>query len=246
MVLLVSLSLVVAIVPVNTSTLRISTGTTIILGNSANRIVFTGGRNAELSVTDAAGVVAKLLLYRCKGLSHRVAMASRVIQIRNSSVKLLPNSGIALRSLLCNLVLTSNGSTTGAVTVIINGDVDNFTGVVGSGTGRVKLGGADFIAPSNLSSRGRCAATCSVTILARCTLGGASFTTTIKDRSTALGCNGPPCQHALAGRGGLLGVISNYVNIGANCAGGSNEYLISTMGHSNGCIVTMALDTPSS
>lgn len=228
------------------SRLTLDTQTTVLVADSALRIICTGGRRRELPVTDAAGVVSTLLTLRCGDPSRTMAMAGRTISIRKASVKLLPKSYISMGALIYNVLLSSNGSTTGITTCTISNNLSRFATLVGRETGRLGVGSASFRAPSKLSDRGRCSATCSVTLLKTRTVGGPRFLDVYSGGDVDIDCNGPPCHEAIAGRGELLAVSRSYVKVGANFAGGDNEYLISTIEHNNMALVTIALGTPSS
>lgn len=228
-------------VPIRTTSY--STTTCTIISIRAKRVLTSGGRDRGHDVTSAAGVVATLVTYRDNDLSRVMAIAFSVIGARNSIIKLHRGSYVALHSVIITVVLTSKGSTTGTTTLFLNRDFTNFTSVVGGGTTILNVVGSCFIAPSKLSRNKRYSATTSVTILTHTTIGGRRLTGVygVGDTRVAISNGGV----RVFGRGGLL-TRGNFVNIGANFAGGTKQYLISTCRGGNEFLIYIALGSPSS
>lgn len=231
--------------------IALCSGTCVLVGVSSSScpIITRGGRSRGVCPTSLAGVIATVMAVRgIRSLRRRMAISGRtfgvLLNANTRITKLGMNRALAIRRLLCLAVIRSTYSTARILTRFINNAETTFIRGVGRCTGSLNYRGAGFIGPSNLRSRGRCAATSSVSGVTLTTLGGPRFAGVYGAIRCRCG-NGGFCRAGLVLQGNCISCCCGCTgNIGANSARRTNCYIVAaTDGSKCGCL-TIILNTP--
>lgn len=174
---------------------------------SSKAIVFSGGTSGGTTPTSLAGVIATVLAVRgYTSLSAMVAVGRSSLSLlgnaSDSATKLGTSRRVSVGGLLCYVLMGDTGRTTIILTSCVNNkSIGTFMNVVGSLTSGLKYRGARFVGPRNLSVSKRCAATESLTGVARRTLALPMFARVMGAMACALPTSGGDNREGLLSAG---------------------------------------------
>ncbi len=244
LMLLISLSLIITVIPIGASALEVSAKAAVVLNGDTGEVIFAKNEGTRLSMASTTKIMTGLLLCEYGNLDREITVTDEMVRVEGSSMGLLPGDKVTLHDLLYGLMLASGNDAANTIAIVVGKSISGFAKMMNDKAKEIGLKNTSFVTPSGLDDENHYTTAYDMAVLTQYALKNTDFAAAVGSQSATLNYGNPPYRRTLTNHNKLLKMVDGCIGVKTGYTKKSGRCLVSAVKRDGKYVIAVTLSAP--
>lgn len=244
--ILLVLALFLCALPVSVSAEPgVSARAAVLINADTGEILYAKNENERHSMASTTKIMTALLtLEAAAAEDYEVKITREMVAVEGSSMGLLPDNVVTLRTLACGMLMRSGNDAANAAAISLAGSLDAFARQMNEKAAQIGMENTNFVTPSGLDAEEHYSTAYDMALLGAYAMENADFAEIVGQKSIQVEFVEPPQRITMANHNRLLSLYPDCTGIKTGFTKKSGRCLVSSAERDGVRLVAVTLNAP--
>lgn len=225
-------------------TQEISAKSAVVICADTGEIVFEKNSYQKLPMASTTKIMTSLLALEYGANEQYYSVTNEMISVEGSSIGLLPDDKISLKTLVKGMLLESGNDAANCVAHIVGGTIPDFVALMNYKANEIGMNSTCFETPSGLDGENHYSTAFDMALLGAYAINNPEFKQICSSKELVVSYGNEPCRRVFTNNNKLLDSFDGTIGIKTGFTKKSGRCLVSAVERDNKTLVAVTLNAP--
>ncbi|MEG2395502.1 MAG: D-alanyl-D-alanine carboxypeptidase family protein [Oscillospiraceae bacterium] len=224
--------------------LDISAHSAILMVADTGEIIYEKNSNEKMPMASTTKIMSSIIALECGKSEQLLKISSDMVNIEGTSMGLMPDDVISVKTLVCGMLLESGNDAANAVAYAVAGSTENFVKLMNDKAKEIEMTSTHFVTPSGLDEKEHYSTARDMALLGAYAIKNPEFKHICSQKEMTVCFGNPPFKRKISNHNRLLSNCEGVFGIKTGFTKKSGRCLVSAAKRDGINLIAVTLNAP--